>query len=394
MKIKSVPEDFKVEERILLPLTRDGAYGLYRLWKRDLSTLEALQKLALAATVPLEALGYGGKKDRHGETVQFVTVKKAQDISFTEKNLRCFLVGHVAHPMRPKWVEGNSFRLVLRDFASEEEALALISTVRQDFLPPMPNYYDDQRFGGHGKDDAFMGEALLLQNPSEVLRLYFCRVHPRAPGRVRRRVTMISRHWGDWRKVYPFCHSKKEKEILAMLRRDDSPRGLWKGVNKLPREVLGMEISAFQSYLWNRLLGKYLCKVGHTEEFQTISCGAWDFPWFPLVARERNLIVPIASYSKDLPEMDSFWEGLWKEVLQERGIRAETFSIPELTQAYFGSFFRDSHVFAEKISAQASCEDEVWQVVLSFDLPRGSYATLFIKHLMLLGKIVQKKMSF
>ena len=77
VKIKVLPEDFQVTERLDLPLSAvPGAYSIYRLRKREWNTRDAISAAARANGVPLTAIGYGGKKDRHAltEVVQVPTI--------------------------------------------------------------------------------------------------------------------------------------------------------------------------------------------------------------------------------------------------------------------------------------------------------------------------------
>ena len=79
--------------------------------------------------------------------------------------------------------------------------------------------------------------------------------------------------------------------------------------------------------------------------------------------------------------MDAHLGRLWLEVLQERSLSPEMFALPELQGAYFGSFERPSLVFPKDVTTFAEPErgGEGHKVTLSFSLPRGSYATFFVK---------------
>jgi tRNA(Glu) U13 pseudouridine synthase TruD len=79
--------------------------------------------------------------------------------------------------------------------------------------------------------------------------------------------------------------------------------------------------------------------------------------------------------------MDATLGKLWLEVLQERSLSPEMFALPELQKAYFGSFERPSLVFPGGVKTLAEPEKGGYKVTLSFSLPRGSYATFFIKYI-------------
>ena len=318
-----------MEERISLPVGSRGPYGLYRLWKRGLTTLEALRKLSRSCGVPEKEIHYGGKKDRQGETVQFVTVPSHQNLFCQEENISCSPAGYTEKPMGPLWIVENAFRLVLREIPSAEEARRICEKAKEISLRGMPNYYDDQRFGAQGNTRDFFAEKLLQKNPSEALRLYFTESHPEAPQRIRRRSAFISQNWGDWRKIYPFCKRGLPLKILGMLRQDDSLSGFWKGINALPGELLGLHISSFQSFLWNRLLGKYLFQGCREQDLLYISCGPWSFP--ARVSQKGSFSFPearrIFSHAKEVPSMGENLHELWLNVLEERSLSPEMFAL-------------------------------------------------------------------
>ena len=72
--LRRLPEDFLVEE---LPATRPSGTGEHwwlRLRKRTLNTWEVAERLARLAGVPTEAVGFAGLKDRRAVTVQSFSV--------------------------------------------------------------------------------------------------------------------------------------------------------------------------------------------------------------------------------------------------------------------------------------------------------------------------------
>ena len=70
MKLKSVPEDFVVEEITDFAPDPAGRFFVYELHKRSLATMEALGILARRNGVPLKQLSAAGLKDKHGSTRQ------------------------------------------------------------------------------------------------------------------------------------------------------------------------------------------------------------------------------------------------------------------------------------------------------------------------------------
>ncbi|MGD0781871.1 MAG: tRNA pseudouridine(13) synthase TruD, partial [Candidatus Aminicenantales bacterium] len=113
--IKARPEDFIVEERAPLPLRKAGPYRAYRLTKSGWTTPDLVRHLARTCGVSPAALAYGGKKDRHGRTAQFITIRDARDFSREERNFRLESQGFMDRPMGPDLIQANDFRIIIRD---------------------------------------------------------------------------------------------------------------------------------------------------------------------------------------------------------------------------------------------------------------------------------------
>lgn len=73
--IKAVPEDFVVEEKASLPFRSKGHFRVYLLRKRNWNTLDLIRHLSRTLGLAGEKISYGGKKDKHGLTSQFITIR-------------------------------------------------------------------------------------------------------------------------------------------------------------------------------------------------------------------------------------------------------------------------------------------------------------------------------
>ena len=69
------PEDFIVEELPLYEPTRTGTHTFFAMRKRNLSTLEAIHRIARDLQVRTEQLGYAGLKDKNAVTTQVLSVE-------------------------------------------------------------------------------------------------------------------------------------------------------------------------------------------------------------------------------------------------------------------------------------------------------------------------------
>src|SRR5262249_49967612 len=138
--------------------------------KKGWTTPDALAAVRRRWKLDARRLSYGGLKDRHAETVQYLTVFRGPQRKLTPHDGRPTHPGpgpraHTSHDTR-----GNRFTLVLRslDRAEADRARSALEEVRAEGVP---NYFDDQRFGSAGAGGEFVARLMVLERYEEALRL-------------------------------------------------------------------------------------------------------------------------------------------------------------------------------------------------------------------------------
>ncbi len=197
MKLKCLPEDFRVEELPLVAAERAGPYAFYRLTKRSIGTIEALAAIRRRWNLAGKSMSYGGLKDRHAVTIQYLTIAGGPAKSINEPNLTLEPLGRLPRPYGPQYLKGNRFELVLRDLSGEEleRALGEIAMVPRDGLP---NYFDDQRFGSVGYSGEFIAHAWLAGDHERALRLALAEPNPFDRSGTKAEKAILRAHWGEW----------------------------------------------------------------------------------------------------------------------------------------------------------------------------------------------------
>ncbi|MFE0104623.1 tRNA pseudouridine(13) synthase TruD [Streptomyces sp. NPDC059009] len=176
--LKHRPEDFRVRENVLVPLTdQAGADQHYvLLHKRGYTTMETVRLIAERLGVPSQDIGYAGLKDEDGVTEQLLSLPltarhAAHELLTAEfletvdagRLLRLSHYGYGTEPLTVGRLNGNGFRVVLRNL---DEATAARIGDRRRINLLFVNYYDTQRFGvpGGPKRTHLVGAALLNQD--------------------------------------------------------------------------------------------------------------------------------------------------------------------------------------------------------------------------------------
>lgn len=156
-RIRTTPEDFRVDEIDAFAASGEGEHLLLTIEKRGLTTAEAVRRVTAWAGVAESAIGHAGLKDRHAVTLQRLSVwlpgRESPDPSALQDDALRIVEAHRHLRKLPRGaLAGNRFRLVLREVAGDRAAIdaRLQAIVAQG----VPNYFGEQRFGRGGDNVA------------------------------------------------------------------------------------------------------------------------------------------------------------------------------------------------------------------------------------------------
>ena len=151
--IRTVPEDFQVDELSAFEATGEGEHLLLEIRKRGANTVAVAKGLAQWADIPEMGVSYAGQKDRHAVTTQRFSVhlpkRVSPDIATLESD-EIHVVSATWHnrKLQRGALAGNRFRRVLRDVQGDAAAIdARLQTIAARGLP---NWFGEQRFGRDG----------------------------------------------------------------------------------------------------------------------------------------------------------------------------------------------------------------------------------------------------
>jgi len=171
MRFKVQHEDFVVEERARLPLSRKGAYALYEVRKRALTTLEVQARMASALGIPRSAVLFPALKDRNSVALQYASLKGTGPAVLEGHGYSAHFVGRSSRPLQPRDLQGNHFTLILRDL-EPNEARHVRARLGQVERFGLPDYFDRQRFGSYAPGQGFVGKKILERDVEGALRAY------------------------------------------------------------------------------------------------------------------------------------------------------------------------------------------------------------------------------
>ena len=190
-KIKVVPEDFIVEEigekwgcraevlkssdkrEFKLNLDNKNDFVVCEMEKIDIDHFSAISIIAGYLKKTSHDIGYAGTKDKRAWTSQRISVYQP-DIellkSFNHPNIVLKNFKFSKRKIKIGYLDGNRFRLVLRDIDCKE-ARKVVNKIKN--FERFPNFFGSQRFGSVRKDNVQIGKLLLKKNFREAFLLIF-----------------------------------------------------------------------------------------------------------------------------------------------------------------------------------------------------------------------------
>ncbi|MFN7693869.1 MAG: tRNA pseudouridine(13) synthase TruD [Burkholderiales bacterium] len=172
--LKHLNEDFIVTELPLQLPSGAGEHIWLEIEKNGANTAFVAQQLAEAAGVKEWDVGYAGLKDRYAITRQWFSIylPKGETPDLTPLQHPEFKVlsqsRHVKK-LRPGDLQGNRFRIVLREVAGSREAIE--ANLKAVAAQGVPNYFGAQRFGFDGgnveQGRAMLAREIRVRNPKK-----------------------------------------------------------------------------------------------------------------------------------------------------------------------------------------------------------------------------------
>src|SRR5215470_6038253 len=119
MKLKQRPEDFRVEELTAAVAGDAGEFAFYRLDKTGWTTPDALAAIRRRWQIDFRRLSYGGLKDRHAVTSQFLTIFRGPKRNLAHERITLTHLGQRTEPYTAADIIANRFTITLRAMSAD-----------------------------------------------------------------------------------------------------------------------------------------------------------------------------------------------------------------------------------------------------------------------------------
>ena len=384
MKLKCLPEDFRVTELTDRVTDGRGPFALYRLTKKSLGTPEAIDAILKRWNLARQQVSYGGLKDRHAITEQFITIKNGPRNDQMQTNLDLNYLGQTDRPFDSADNIGNRFEIVMRSLSDDEVGVAT-QAIGDVTINGVPNYFDDQRFGSLGESGEFIAVPWCRGDYERALWLALVDANEHDRPNDRDEKQLLRDRWGDWPGLKADMPRGSRRSIVTYL--VDHPTDYRRALALMRLDLRGLWLSAFQSAVWNRLLAESLRDLCRPEQLCEVEFGERAAPFFHSLDESQrwelgSLELPLPSGRLKL-ESGPLFDRL-QRVLSEFGLEPRTMRVKYPRDVFFSKGQRAA-VYLPGNLRHESDRDEVYEgrrkLTLSFELPRGSYATILIKRL-------------
>jgi tRNA pseudouridine13 synthase len=323
-KIKQLPEDFIVRERLNLNLVENGQYSYYLLKKKNYSTFDAVAIIANRLRINPKFINAAGLKDRRAETEQYISINKGKKTDLElNKELSLNYVGSGNDRLNIGTLKGNEFNITIRNLENDQG----FSLKKIDYVV---NYFDEQRFG-RDKDNHIIGKMLVKKQFKEA-----------SAELEKKGIAEITEHLNN-----------QINDYVGALRR----------VN---RKILRFYMTSYQSYLWNVCVKNYL-----------------DYLNINKIQFNHNLTFLELGF--DIEEKDSIRLEIINKLLAAEGIKPHDFINRQMSELTLEIQERSIFAKIEDLTFSEIEEDELnpgmFKIKVSFYLSKGSYATNVIREL-------------
>jgi tRNA pseudouridine13 synthase len=384
MKLKQRPEDFQVTESWRFDEDPAGEWFVYLMDKQKLSTFEAVERICERFRMPRAAVSFCGLKDKQGRTTQVVAVR-GRPVELQEADLRLKPLGRTARPLSAENTTSNRFAVTVRDLG-EEDLARLPAAVAEVRRLGVVNYFDSQRFGSLKHGQGFIVKDLMRGDFEAALRNVMARPSELDLSGDAKVKAFWKEHWGEWERRNPHRGAERYAPVVRWLR--EHPKDFRGAILRTEPRWRGLQVFAYQSWLWNEGVKRYLRDVVGVARLVALryQAGTLLFPReldADLVRRLRDLTFPLLAPATRFG--DPAVERAALSVLGREDMALGDLAVPGTPEIHFEPEERPVLVFPGRLTLGEARPDELnrgrWRVNVAFTLPPGAYATLVVKRL-------------
>ena len=398
-RLRAETGDFIVEEIYEEGIYEGGRYLVLEVEKVDWETHHLVRDLSRQLQISQKRFGWAGTKDKKAVTRQRMSVMALEEKELPRVNLpgvKIKVLGRSNRGVSLGDLRGNRFAVRIREIDLDDQEVARrVAAVTGEIeeLGGLPNYFGVQRFGDVRPVTHLVGEALVRGDPERAAMTYLALPFPGEPESTReaRERLLADQDFAAALREYPL----RLRYERAMMSRLQEERDFARSFDVLATNLKRLFVHAYQSLLYNRILsrrmrsglpldraveGDVVCfsKGGLPDVDKIQAVDKSNLAAVNRLAERRRAFVtlPLLGHSSLLA--DGLPGEIERSVLEEKGVDLSGFRVEANPDLGSPGSRRPALL---RVAPGAEIEGG-GSVLLKFDLPAGSYATVVLREYM------------
>lgn len=380
-------------------------YSSFNLTKINKDTFEVIKLISRALKIPYNLIYYSGLKDKQSISVQRMSIKGNYLEELRDLKIKDLFVRNIYPTKKPVKLgshQGNNFTVVIRNIEPAknlkhtcEKLLKLINHFG------FPNYFGLQRFGTFRPNSHIVGRFLLVGDYENAYKEFVLNTYTTESDESRKARSNLRKD-GNLEKAYnnfPKILHYERNMIKFLMRNPSDYEG---AMNTLPIDLKRLLISAFQSYLFNRMLslrvnkgfpiskpikGDVLCILddysGNITQIRYLYGENYDKPLEKALKLNRaSIVLPIIGVNTSLDDFPLI-KPIFKEIAKSENIKENIFQSEFINKTEFKGSIRAMTVKPNGSRLLELMDDDInpgkKKIKIEFSLQKGSYATMLIR---------------
>ncbi len=384
--IKNRAEDFFVQE---IPLYEPGGSGEHvyaEIQKVNVTTFDAVNRIAAALGVSSRDIGFAGLKDAKAVSRQVVSIVGTTEGAVMGLRVPDVTINWAArheNKLRLGHLSGNRFAIKIRD-VDPTDVVKLRPVLDEIRRRGMPNYFGEQRFGRRN-DNHRLGAALIRGDNKELLHLLLGAPDPAIddPESLDARRAFDASDFAKAMRLFP-RRSGMERRVLARFAKDRRPGA---AVRMIDEKLRRLWVSALQSKMFNEVLSRRVMSLERlidgdlAYKHQNGACfhveaAAAEQPRAD--AFEISATGPLIGYRMTMPQGEPL--RIEQEVLGAAQLTPEAFR--QGGRHKVKGARRPLRVQPQDVELEGGVDEHGAHITVAFTLPAGSFATVLLRELM------------
>ena len=407
-----------VENRRILDIKEDSIspifskelndrFTIFTLTKVNMDTFKAVNKISKSLKISYKLINYSGLKDKQSISVQRISIKGNYIEKLRKLKLHDMFIRNLHPAKKPVKLGGhlgNNFTVIIRNIKNSKNlrtnSQRILKSVK-DF--GFPNYFGLQRFGSIRPNSHIVGYFLLNEEYENAFKEYVLKTYSTEPDKSRKARNYLKRE-GNFKealKNFPISLNYERKMIEFLI---DNPGDYRGAIYTLSDDLRRLLISAFQSYIFNKMLSLRVKKglslfkpisgdvisilddfTGNISSVKYLYGGLYDrYLEKALELKRASIVIPIIG---KLTNLDDFplMGSIFREIAKKEKINEGFFKSELVDENKFKGSIRAMTVKPWDLKMLELTEDNLnkdrKKIKIEFSLQKGSYATMLIREI-------------